>query len=136
MLANHLIQMVSISVALNCLVVVFNEAAPTVEVAAAASGQQQFGARIAPVPKIKRDSKAKVTSMELDTEETGYLPHSGGYQKADNDYGYDAGKNTYGKQASDWSLYDQGKCWKVHYIKSSVYMSLLRLCDWSIMRMI
>lgn len=76
-----------------------------VEPAAAAAATAEVAA-IAPT-KLKRDSRAKVTSLELDTQETGYLP--GGYQSADSDYGYDSGKNSYGKQASDWSLYDQGK---------------------------
>lgn len=57
--------------------------------------------------KLKRDARAKVTSLELDTQETGYLPSA--YDQIDSDHGYDAGKNSYGKQASDWSLYDQGK---------------------------
>lgn len=76
--------------------------APVIEAAAAIStGQTPTGA------KLKRDSRAKLTSLELDTQETGhYLP--GAYQAQDSDYGYDAGKNSYGKQASDWSLYDQG----------------------------
>lgn len=57
--------------------------------------------------KTKRDShsQAAETSLELDTQET-FLP--GSYNK-DTDYGYDSGKNSYGKQASDWSLYDQGE---------------------------
>lgn len=59
------------------------------------------------LPKLKRDSRAKVSTLELDTQETGYLP--GAYQSTDSGYGYDAGKNSYGKQASDWSLYDQGE---------------------------
>jgi hypothetical protein len=59
--------------------------------------------------KVKRDSKAKASSAELDTQETGhYLPQA--YPSAtESDYGYDSGKNSYGKQASDWSLYDQGE---------------------------
>lgn len=46
---------------------------------------------------------------ELDTQETGFhLPQA--YPSAvESDYGYDSGKNAYGKQASDWSLYDQGE---------------------------
>lgn len=59
--------------------------------------------------KLNPDFKARVASLELDTQETGYLPSA--YPSAtESDYGYDSGKNTYGKQASDWSLYDQGKC--------------------------
>ena len=100
-----------------------SEAAPTistdVKTLSATSGgqpleQQQavepasVGAAISPATtKIKRDSKSKVTALELDTQETGYLPAA--YSAADSDYGYDSGKNSYGKQASDWSLYDQGK---------------------------
>lgn len=58
-------------------------------------------------PKVSRAVKVSGPA-ELDTQETGYLPSS--YPSAtESDYGYDAGKNTYGKQASDWSLYDQGK---------------------------
>ena len=60
--------------------------------------------------KVKRDSKdLKPSSTELDTQETGhYLPSA--YPSAtESEYGYDAGKNNYGKQASDWSLYDQGE---------------------------
>lgn len=50
---------------------------------------------------------SKVSPSELETQETGYLPSA--YPSAtESDYGYDSGKNTYGKQASDWSLYDQG----------------------------
>ena len=58
--------------------------------------------------KVKRDSTVKSESSELDTQETGhYLPSA--YPSAtESEYGYDAGKNNYGKQASDWSLYDQG----------------------------
>lgn len=87
------------------------EATPSVapmEAAAPETSPAVAAAAAAPAPtKLKRDSRAKVTSLELDTQETGYLPT--GYQSADSDYGYDAGKNSYGKQASDWSLYDQGK---------------------------
>lgn len=60
--------------------------------------------------KVKRDSKVQPSSAaELDTQETGhYLPSA--YPSAtESEYGYDAGKNNYGKQASDWSLYDQGQ---------------------------
>lgn len=58
--------------------------------------------------KLNPDFKARLASVELDTQETGYLPSA--YPSAtESDYGYDSGKNTYGKQASDWSLYDQGK---------------------------
>lgn len=58
----------------------------------------------------KRDVKTTKSSAEdqLDTQETGYLPPPA-YHSTDSDYGYDAGKNVYGKQASDWSLYDQGE---------------------------
>lgn len=108
-----MVRLVSIIGTLN-LVVTLSETAPTLTAAdatvvASEAAAPQFGSRLAATPKIKRDSKAKVTSLELDSQETGYLP--GGYQQssADSDYGYDAGKNTYGKQASDWSVYDQGK---------------------------
>lgn len=57
--------------------------------------------------KLKRDTKSRASELELDTQETGYLPSA--YHTADQDYAYDAGKNAYGKQASDWSLYDQGE---------------------------
>lgn len=61
----------------------------------------------APTPaQIKRDSKAKITEYELDSQETGYLPS---VHSVDSGYGHDSGKNAYGKQASDWSVYDQGK---------------------------
>lgn len=44
----------------------------------------------------------------LQTQETGYLHgHAPSYHSPDNGYQYD--KNAYGKQAQDWSLYDQGK---------------------------
>lgn len=69
-------------------------------------------------PKLDAGAKAKVTTYELDTQETGYLPsvylpHQ--EQEAVSSYGGggyggagDAGKSAYAKQASDWSLYDQG----------------------------
>lgn len=61
-------------------------------------------------PKVIRDVSSSLRGLDhLDVQETGYLPHPGGYQSTDSDYGYDSGKNAYGKQASDWSLYDQGK---------------------------
>lgn len=57
----------------------------------------------------KRDIGSKtVESDQLETQETGYLPPPA-YQSTDSDYGYDSGKNVYGKQGSDWSLYDQGE---------------------------
>lgn len=96
MLSSHLIHLVSIIGTLN-LAFILSESAPV--------GSES--SKPATLPKLKRDSRAKVTSLELDTQETGYLPPA--YQTADSGYGYDAGKNTYGKQASDWSLYDQGE---------------------------
>lgn len=58
--------------------------------------------------KSKRELPLKtIEQLELETQETGYLPAA---YKTDSDYGYDSGKNSYGKQASDWSLYDQGMC--------------------------
>lgn len=65
------------------------------------------GDHVAPV--AKRDIKSTVThDDQLDTQETGFLPPPA-YHNTDSDYGYDSGKNSYGKQASDWSLYDQGE---------------------------
>lgn len=61
------------------------------------------------LPKIKRDSTVKMSQAELDSQETGHYLPDPGYQTTDTGYGYDSGKNAYGKQASDWSLYDQGK---------------------------
>lgn len=60
--------------------------------------------------KPKRAAESRLSGAELETQETGYhLPPA--YPSAhESDYGYDSGKNSYGKQASDWSLYDQGKC--------------------------
>lgn len=60
--------------------------------------------------KARRDSAAKLGQVELDSQETGHYLPDPGYQSTDSGYGYDSGKNAYGKQASDWSLYDQGKC--------------------------
>lgn len=126
---NQRIQLASLAAALNWLALVMlavnsNQAAPTEtapanealeehhqvdvkQVAASEPAPAATSAAKATGQKFKRDSQAKVTSLELDTQETGYLP--GGYQSADSDYGYDSGKNSYGKQASDWSLYDQGE---------------------------
>lgn len=68
--------------------------------------------------KIKRDTNNAVkdavkegssSSDHLDTQETGYLHNPAPYHTSDSDYGYDSGKNAYGKQASDWSQYDQGE---------------------------
>lgn len=62
---------------------------------------------IAAAPKSKRELPLKtIEQLELESQETGYLPAA---YKTDSDYGYDSGKNAYGKQASDWSLYDQGR---------------------------
>lgn len=64
------------------------------------------------VGEVKRDSPTKASSVELEPQETGHFLPDAGYphtQTADSGYGYDAGKNAYGKQASDWSLYDQGE---------------------------
>lgn len=101
--SNQLIHLISIIGTLN-LAAALAESAPIVESNAASSVVHH---QLESSPKIKRDSKAKVASLELDTQETGYLQPA--YQATDSDYGYDSGKNTYGKQASDWSLYDQGK---------------------------
>lgn len=68
--------------------------------------------------KTKRETTLSATE-HLDTQETlDYhhltppVHHHSSYQApattAESDYGYDSGKNAYGKQASDWSLYDQG----------------------------
>lgn len=57
----------------------------------------------------KQPSAASLTD-HLETQETGYL-HNGpapySHSPAEGGYNYD--KNAYGKQAADWSLYDQGK---------------------------
>lgn len=86
--------------------------APLVAITVPLSG----AAAVSNPTKLKRDSRAKLTSLELDTLETGFLhPHlhpdppyplSAGTK--DSGYDYDSGKNSYGKQASDWTLYDQG----------------------------
>lgn len=73
---------------------------------AASSGETETLAR------LKRAGLAGAKSDHLESQETaaGYHGLPGGYSSAtDSDYGYDSGKNSYGKQASDWSLYDQGK---------------------------
>lgn len=118
-----LIQLVSIIAATLNFIVILGDGAPAAEVAkttiveATSNSQQQPVEIQRKLPatlsnKIKRDSQNQVEAaessiVELDTQETGFgLP--GHYNKADSDYGYDSGKNTYGKQASDWSLYDQG----------------------------
>lgn len=115
-LSPQFIQLVAFVATLNYLLVIIGDAAPTETVAnkMEAAVESKPLAAILPTAssptaaqKLKRDSRAKVTSLELDTQETGYLPT--GYQSTDSDYGYDSGKNTYGKQASDWSLYDQGR---------------------------
>lgn len=109
---NHLlVQLVSIVGTLQ-LTLILSEAAPVETLAAPTAPLvthtiNPASAAAPTLPKLKRDSRAKVTSLELDSQETGYLPTA--YQATDSDYGYDAGKNTYGKQASDWSLYDQGE---------------------------
>lgn len=102
MLSNHLLQLISFIGILNLLLANLAESAPVV------ATSQLEATKSEALPKLKRDSRAKVTALELlDSQETGYLPNA--YQ-TDSDYGYDSGKNTYGKQAADWSLYDQGRC--------------------------
>lgn len=102
MLSNHLLQLISFIGVLNLLLANLAESAPVVATSKLESSKSEA------LPKLKRDSRAKMTALELlDSQETGYLPNA--YQ-TDSDYGYDSGKNTYGKQAADWSLYDQGRC--------------------------
>lgn len=98
MMPDYLIRMLTVFGALN-LVILTSESASI-----SATNSHSLDSKL---PKLKRDSRAKVSTVELDTQETGYLPTA--YQTADSGYGYDAGKNSYGKQASDWSLYDQGE---------------------------
>lgn len=99
--SNHLMQLFSFIGILNLLLVHLSESAPVV------TTNQVEASKLETLPKLKRDSRAKMTALELlDSQETGYLPSA--YQATDSDYGYDSGKNTYGKQAADWSLYDQG----------------------------
>lgn len=107
-LPNKLIHLVSLLNTLNFIVVILSGAGADSASLNQLSSSSNTNEPSKTLPKLKRDSRAKVTSLELDTQETGYLPPA--YQTADSGYGYDAGKNTYGKQASDWSLYDQGKC--------------------------
>lgn len=112
-LYSYLIHVVSIVGTLN-LVVILSESAPTPVKSPLAKPAPAIITTISnPLAssvtnsKLKRDTRAKMATLELDTQETGYMPAA--YQATDSDYGYDAGKNTYGKQASDWSLYDQGR---------------------------
>jgi hypothetical protein len=133
---NLLIQIVTVISIVNCLLLIVSQATPispissspsdltdhrtsaesvgATGISAAALEQQQHSPSLEPTAavsigthqKIKRESKP--STSELETQETGhYLPSA--YPSAtESDYGYDAGKNSYGKQASDWSLYDQG----------------------------
>lgn len=106
-MASHIIRLVSVVGLINLLI-----ACQSCSGAPATLGEKFESSRIEPTPKLKRDSKAELASLELDTQETGYLGSPDVYQNAgaDVDYGYGlANKNSYGKQASDWSLYDQGK---------------------------
>jgi len=101
MLFDRIAQMVSIFGAMNIYLAILSESVPI-------SRTKIVDSKTEVLPKVKgRDVSDKVVALELDTQETGYLPPA--YQATDSDYGYDAGKNTFGKQASDWSLYDQGK---------------------------
>lgn len=77
--------------------------------AAAGSSQTTSETSGTTVSRLKRAGGK--SGDHLEPQETAGYHSPAGYQSAvtDSDYGYDSGKNSYGKQASDWSLYDQGK---------------------------
>lgn len=124
-----------VAVTFNCLLIrqtlcqaaAISSVTATTQIEKLKSPQQDSAGIVAPATsapnnntKLKRETK--LSALEhLDSQETfdyHHLPpappqvHHSSYpapaSTAESDYGYDAGKNSYGKQASDWSLYDQG----------------------------
>lgn len=95
--------------------------------------------------RISLDDVANVDASDenLDLGESGYLPHvflqngppthepsysSSGYSNGPHQnsysYGDNQGKNEYAKQASDWSLYDQGKYLTITMLFNQIPLSM------------